>query len=67
MNKALFEIILVILATFSLNLAQAQTFDYIIKPRIVSAPDGDTIKIWTKQTPVSVRLNLETRLSTPMI
>ena len=32
------------------------TFNYIIKPRIVSAPDGDTIKIWTKQTPVSVRL-----------
>lgn len=30
--------------------------DYMIKPRIISAPDGDTIKIWTKEKNVNVRL-----------
>lgn len=30
--------------------------DYMIKPRIISAPDGDTIKIWTRERPISVRL-----------
>lgn len=30
--------------------------NYLIKPRIHSVIDGDTIKIWTRERPVSVRL-----------
>lgn len=36
--------------------AYAANPNYMIKPKIISALDGDTIKIWTKERPVSVRL-----------
>ena len=47
---------LLIFICITASAAYAANPNYMIKPKIISAPDGDTIKIWTKERPVSVRL-----------
>lgn len=56
MYKIFFNTIFLLLVFFQSNPAFCANPDYMIKPRIISAPDGDTIKIWTKEKNVNVRL-----------
>lgn len=50
------KIVAIFIVLFIVNAAYAANPNYMIKPKIISALDGDTIKIWTKERPVSVRL-----------
>lgn len=56
MRVFLVKMFFIMIAVSIAHTAQCANPDYMIKPKIINVIDGDTIKIWTKERPVSVRL-----------